>query len=118
MVNTCSGDGNEKDSNPENSGTPSLPSRLLFNNILPFNFDGDLSANWNLWKQQLNFFVKANGLEEVGNPKKCAILVQSMETSEKLFKIYESFNCNIETIKYDELFKKFEDYFASKTKIT
>ena len=43
---------------------------VLFNNIPPFKFEGDVSVNWKLCKKQFSVFIKANSSEEVNNAKK------------------------------------------------
>ena len=78
MVNTRSGNSNENDIEnnsvwiSEHLKIASLPPVYSSTTSPRLNFDGDSSANWKLWKQQVTSFVKSNGLEEAEDPKKCA----------------------------------------------
>ena len=113
------GDENKSLNGSDNPISANMPTTLKLNfTIQPLKLDGNLNANWKIWKRQYTFFLRANALEDVPDARKSAILIQCLGSSEKIIEIFKSFNMPIETVRYKELLEKFESYFAPKKKKT
>lgn len=81
--------------------------------VQPLKLEGNLMANWKFWIQSFTIFLKACGYDKENDDRKVNLLLHLIG------EIYNSFNySNEDNIVYNELVKKFEDYFVPKQNIT
>lgn len=94
-------------------GTPieyKMPSPLEFDTV------GDMFMKWRNFKQQLNVFIVAAGLDKVSEKRKSAILLNSigLEGQNIYYNILKKSEEDTETPKYENLLKTFDEYFEPK----
>lgn len=81
--------------------------------IKPINLEeSNLAKEWKNWFIQFKIFLRASALENDDDSRKTALLLHHMGPD--CLEIFSSFNVDIDKIKYDDLVKKFEDYFVPK----
>lgn len=100
----------------ENSKESTSKRLNLTSNVQPMSLDGNLAVNWKKWLQLFNIFMKASGLSDDADDRKVAVLLHFI--GEKVLDIFNTFNLNVDTVKYNTVIQKFENYFVPKTNIT
>lgn len=76
----------------------------------------NMAAEWSNWFVQFKIFLLATNLEEQSEKRKIALLLHNLGQS--CIPIFNAFNLDIETAKYNEVVKKFELYFKPKSNIS
>ncbi|RVE51181.1 hypothetical protein evm_004146 [Chilo suppressalis] len=88
----------------------------LPNNLAPMLLEGNLAVNWKKWLQSFKIFMRASGINDESEERKVAVFLHYI--GEKSLEIFNTFNLDVDTVKYDVLIQKFENYFVPKTNIT
>lgn len=84
--------------------------------LQPMNLKKDnLAHEWKQWKTSFTIYLRATALEGEEDKRKVAIFLHCLGT--EALPILMAFNVDIDSIKYVELVKKFEDYFSPKKNI-
>lgn len=84
--------------------------------IPPFNMqNANLSLEWRNWSKQFQIFMIASNLVEQSDKRKVAILLHHM--GPEPLDVFNSFAVDLESVKFDDLWKKFEAYFVPKTNL-
>ena len=88
------------------------------NQIGPLNHSGNLSDNWQRWKQRWNLYWKASGLNTKPADVQCAMLLHLI--GEDSLRVYNTFEfSNPEDVnKLEIIIKKFDDHFNPKKNVT
>lgn len=75
----------------------------------------NLSLEWKNWSLKFKIFMRASALESQSDARKVALLLHHIGSQS--LHIVNSFNVNIDSIKYVELWQKLESYFVPKANI-
>ncbi|GJQ66157.1 hypothetical protein Trydic_g4219 [Trypoxylus dichotomus] len=75
-----------------------------------FDFQGDVTANWTLWKQKFNFYLLASGKSKESDEIKIALLMNFL--GDEGIRIYNTFEFNEgeDRNKLSEILSKFDKY--------
>ena len=83
----------------------------------PLNLSGNISVNWQRWKQRWNLYLKASGASEKTEDIKCALFLHMI--GEDSLRIYDTFTISeAEKDKIDPLITKFDGHFTPKKNLT
>lgn len=98
--------------------TTNMVSGVGFLPLLPnMDFKGNLAENFKMYRQRLEIYLSANGLDDAKDKRKISILLNFI--GENGIKIYNSFNLNAsESHTFEHVLKKFEAYFEPKKSLT
>lgn len=88
-----------------------MPSTLQHLNLKSSN----VAETWRMWKTQFKMYMRASNLESQEDKRRVAILLHHM--GPESLQIFSSFNVNEDVVKYDDLVKKFDDYFLPRINI-
>lgn len=101
------------------AGQPNVvksPSSLI-NNIEKLNIHAsNMPLTWKNFATNLKIYMRANNFEQELESRKVAILLACIGS--EALEIFYSFNVDIDVITFDELLKKFEEFFLPKLNIT
>ncbi|XP_028043817.1 uncharacterized protein LOC114253223 [Bombyx mandarina] len=100
------------------TSTTNMVSGVGFLPLLPsMDFKGNLAENFKMYRQRLEIYLSANGLDDAKDKRKISILLNFI--GENGIKIYNSFNLNAsESHTFEHVLKKFEAYFEPKKSLT
>ena len=88
-----------------------------FKPLDPMNLSGNVSDNWQKWKQKWNLYKVASGVNEKNEDIQCAIFLHMI--GEDALRMYDTFVFTIEEKnQIAPLVQKFESYFSPKKNIT
>ncbi|KAL4720762.1 hypothetical protein ACJJTC_013840 [Scirpophaga incertulas] len=76
----------------------------------------NLPLEWKNWLMKFNIYLKAYSLDKEPDDRQVAILLHFM--GQDCLTIFNSFNLDVNTVKLEELTKKFTHYFSPKVNIT
>ncbi|KAL4711024.1 hypothetical protein ACJJTC_017989 [Scirpophaga incertulas] len=76
----------------------------------------NLPLEWKNWLMKFNIYLKAYSLDKEPDDRQVAILLHFM--GQDCLTIFNSFNFDVNTVKLEELTKKFTHYFSPKVNIT
>ncbi|XP_031333730.1 uncharacterized protein K02A2.6-like [Photinus pyralis] len=76
----------------------------------------DLSQAWKTWKTQFLIYLRATGLDKESDARKVALMLHYLGPD--CLKIYNSFNENLDSVKYDELETRFDAHFTPTANIS
>lgn len=74
-----------------------------------------MSYTWKKWWTQFTIFLRATNLENEEDSRKVALLLHHMGPD--AHEVFNSLNLDIYAVKYDNLVKKFKEYFTPKVNI-
>lgn len=81
--------------------------------VRPFDFkQSNLDEEWKKWKERFSIYLHATGLNASTNVRKVCLLLHMM--GEGVSDIYASFEMKTDEVQYDDLVKKFDEYFLPK----
>lgn len=75
----------------------------------------NMAIEWKNWKEQFKMFLRATNLE--GEPDKRTVALLLHHMGPESFQIANSFNINLDDVKYDVLVAKFDIYYVPKLNI-
>lgn len=75
----------------------------------------NIANEWKNWKDQFKMFLRATNLEAEKDGRKVALLLHHM--GPECIHIGNSFNVDYDTVKYEDLIKRFDEYFVPKLNI-
>lgn len=76
----------------------------------------NLQLEWTRWLMQYKIFLRASNLEAEDDKRKVSLLLHHMGGD--IIEIFSSFKVDLDTVKHDDLVKKFEEYFNPKKNVT
>ncbi|XP_045777031.1 uncharacterized protein LOC123875322 [Maniola jurtina] len=89
----------------------------LINNVEKLDINSsNMQVEWKHFATNLKIFMRANNFENETEARKVAILLACIGS--EALEIFYSFNVDIDKITFEELLKKFEEYFLPKVNIT
>ncbi|KAL4706203.1 hypothetical protein ACJJTC_018387 [Scirpophaga incertulas] len=105
----------------ESCSFPSMFIAIRYTNITsgvdPMNTKAsNLPLEWKNWLMKFNIYLKAYSLDKEPDDRQVAILLHFM--GQDCLTIFNSFNFDVNTVKLEELTKKFTHYFSPKVNIT
>lgn len=84
--------------------------------ILPLNLkESNMCVAWKSWKTQFKVFMRASNLEQQTEQRKVALLLHHL--GPECLQVFESFDVDMDKIKYEDLVKKLDDYFIPKANV-
>lgn len=97
--------------------TSNLVRHVAMNERLkPFDFNtSNLSAEWKRWSTSFKIYLMSMTLDKEPDSRKVALLIHHL--GEEAMPIFTSFGMDIDTVKYKEVYDKFEAYFTPKKNI-
>ncbi|XP_055388193.1 uncharacterized protein LOC129616589 [Condylostylus longicornis] len=91
-------------------------SEFKLNNITHMDFTStNLSDTWKCWILQFQIYLTASDLNGESDTRKVAMFLHSLGPD--AIPVFNSFGLNLETTKYDEIVKKFDEYCSPKKNI-
>lgn len=89
----------------------------LINNIEKLNINSsNMQVEWKKFATNLKIFMRANNFEAESQARKVAILLACIGSD--ALQIFYSFNVDIDVITFEDLLKRFEEYFLPKINVT
>lgn len=85
--------------------------------IAEFNYNATNKAQeWSRWMNQFKIYMRATSLENEADSRKVAILLHYLGAMG--LEIFQSFNLNMDTVKYTDLLNRFKEHFTPKLNLT
>lgn len=94
----------------------SMPSNSVFNIGPPtLKTSNNMPLAWRNFVSSLKIYLRASGLEKEPDTRKVAILLSLI--GEDAMEVYYSFNVDLDTVKFEDLIKKFECHYMPKVNV-
>lgn len=89
---------------------------MFASTMLPFNIKAhNVAVEWKNWSKQFKIYLLASNLDLQSDKRKVALLLHNM--GPQCLEIFNSFNEDIDSVKYENLLKLFEQHFIPKVNL-
>lgn len=96
---------------------PSLTIKMSSPPNFTFNINAsNMAVEWKNFHTNLQIYILANGLQDQPDERKVAITLHAI--GQEAIQVFHSFNIEMKDITYEELIKRFREYFTPKVNIT
>lgn len=101
---------------PSASGLTTIVTPTFAPSILPLDLkSSNMPLTWKNWYTQFKIFLRASSLDTQTDQRKVALLLHHMGPDS--LEVFNSFNMDLDTVRFEELVSKLETYFLPKVNI-